>query len=175
MQNPLYFAYGSNILTKRLQQRVGYVTKHSTLKLQGYKLIFNAPGSFGSFANIIPNSQSFVEGVLYDLSQEQQRELDGYEGWPRQYKKFYFLTDYGRICYVYAYTGNAPETLPPVHYLNIILRGLKEHNLEHTLKALKKYKKLNNLKICRKKVELKRKIDNLLVLQELKKNYDHLI
>lgn len=175
MQNPLYFAYGSNILTKRLTQRVGLVTKHSTLKLVGYKLIFNAPGNFGAFANIIPSVNDFVEGVLYHLTQDQQRELDGYEGWPRQYKKFYFLTESEKICYAYVYIGNAPEILPPVHYLNIILRGLKEHNLEHTLKVLNKYKRINNLKICRKKVDLKRKIDNFLALEELRKNYNHLI
>ena len=171
MQNPLYFAYGSNLLESRLKQRVGIVRKIGTITLKNYELTFGVPGPFGSFANIKEKEGSNVQGVLYSLTQYQQRELDGYEGWPRQYKKFYFTTADNLICYAYIYEGTEQQLPPPLSYINIIIKGARENKLKETVKFLTEYKKLNlTSKPCRKKsqMDLSRKLEELLLREELK-------
>jgi len=58
--------------------------------LPGYKLTFNkvALSNDGEgYANIIVSKKSYVEGILYFLSEKQLQLLDLYEGCPRHYER----------------------------------------------------------------------------------------
>jgi len=64
--NRLYFAYGSNMSQKRLEDRVGKVNHCGIGTLKNYQFLYNKRGSNGTGkANIIPERNSEVKGVLF--------------------------------------------------------------------------------------------------------------
>ena len=70
-KNIHYFAYGSNMRTKRLKDRVGEIDMIGKAKLKNYRLTFNKLGNNGSRrANIEPRKGFFVEGVIFDLTEK---------------------------------------------------------------------------------------------------------
>lgn len=143
IKNALYFAYGSNILTSRIEERIGIVKKHSTHLLFGYKLVFNTGyDKRGLFANIIKGtSADFVEGVLYEIESYQLSLLDRYEGY--YYKKFFTIFDEVVAVYINEDERSITEGKPSLNYLNLILKGCKEHSLTYTFDILTRYKKDN--------------------------------
>lgn len=83
-----YFAYGSNMDVERMKKRVGRLPDRVPGILRGWRLEFNKeaaniPGA--GYANIIPCPDSAVEGILYAVTEEELRKLDGYEGVPNHY------------------------------------------------------------------------------------------
>ena len=85
-----YFSYGSNLSSKRMSERnVDVLDKKSGI-LEGYKFTINKKSykdpTLG-FANIIKDDNSFVEGIIYDISDESISILDSYEGYPKHYYK----------------------------------------------------------------------------------------
>lgn len=136
----LYFAYGSNMLKARLEQRVGEVTKKGNFKVHGFKLTFNAGQSAG-FANMemTGNHKDFVEGVVYEMESEQLRKLDHCEGTPHFYIRACLPYNEGkghRILFFYTSINPMYRTeLPPTaQYITTIIDGCKENCLKHTLK-----------------------------------------
>lgn len=145
MKRLLYFAYGSNLLLRRIFMRLGKVRKIRNYTLRNWELVFNAGArGFTSFANIVPQAGSEVEGVLYELRADQIRQLDGHEAF---YEKKYFVEGEDII---FVYTGdelhNHSEEKPHLEYLNILLDGCEENNLLNTYNKLVDYK-INNFKL----------------------------
>ncbi len=60
-----YFAYGSNLLTKRMHVNIKTALKHSNGLLKGYKLCFSGYANFwkGSTANIVPQIDVFLDSI----------------------------------------------------------------------------------------------------------------
>lgn len=144
MQRVLYFAYGSNLLMERLVARVGRVQTVSPHTLNGYDLVFNRYG----YADIVPNPDASVDGILYALTPEQLKELDRYE---LLYARNHFLANINgttEICCVYIGTGvRSPYSIirdkPELSYLNYILEGASKHGLVGLVNKLTSYKKAN--------------------------------
>ena len=91
-----YFAYGSNMNKERMTERKINFTSRQFAKLDGYKLVFNKKAKDGNYtyANIIVSDDEFVEGVLYEFSDEEISKLDKAEGFPIHYDKIQVnLTD----------------------------------------------------------------------------------
>jgi gamma-glutamylcyclotransferase len=138
--NYIYFAYGSNMLLERLEERVGKVKVIGTYSLKGYKMLLNC-GFHETFANIqkTGNKKDIVEGVLYDLYWWQIRILDSYEGFYKRYK----LSEKDATFYVYiSYSDaiNTKNTKPSLYYLNILLEGALRNKLYTTYNSLVDYK-----------------------------------
>jgi gamma-glutamylcyclotransferase len=75
-----YFAYGSNMDLDQTKDRIGEFKIIGITILDGYRLKFNKRSKDGSGkANIVPESESKVEGVLFDLTEEQMKEMDDCE------------------------------------------------------------------------------------------------
>jgi hypothetical protein len=138
MKKLLYFAYGSNLLSSRLEFRVGKVQKVCNYDLLGYRLTFNV---WGGFANIIPGRPNDkVEGVLYDLTDRQLKELDHYEGF--YYRKIFdpHLMG-GPLGVAYIATEEAESVdgklvRPTLDYMNVLLDGCREQGLKETYNSL---------------------------------------
>lgn len=85
----LYFAYGSNMNPERMRERgvMFYSRKH--LVLLGYSLKFNKIVSIpnAGAANIIPDQNGLVEGVLYQVTVKGIQNLDKYEHYPNEYDR----------------------------------------------------------------------------------------
>lgn len=72
----LYFAYGSNMDEAQMAERCQGAILIDKVRLDKYRFIINSRG----VASIIPDENSFVEGVVWSLREKHEQELDRYEG-----------------------------------------------------------------------------------------------
>ncbi len=79
----LYFAYGSDINLDQMAYRCPDARVVGPVTLEGYELLSRR----GGFATIGPCEGSKVHGLLWSITQECERSLDHYEGYPRFYDK----------------------------------------------------------------------------------------
>lgn len=110
-----YFAFGSNLSSKRLLQRLPDAGLGSVAILPGHSLCFrkNIQGESGKCdIAVSDNPQDLVYGIIYHLDEAEKRVLDGYEtggfayldkmvevvtlaGEPLQAVTYYAATDHG--------------------------------------------------------------------------------
>ncbi len=127
-----YFAYGSNMNPARMKARGMMVADMQPGTLQGMRLAFNkraADAPNFSCANVVYDTRSLVEGVLYRLAGiEEIGKMDYYEGTPRFYSRDIFTieTAAGAVP-AWVYIANAAvisEGLKPSQqYLQHLLAG----------------------------------------------------
>lgn len=84
MERIRYFAYGSNMDLTQMNNRCpgGYEVSDKG-ELDGWRLIINRRG----YANIIPDKNSKVFGLILNLSPSCLLSLDKYEGYPNVYNR----------------------------------------------------------------------------------------
>jgi gamma-glutamylcyclotransferase (GGCT)/AIG2-like uncharacterized protein YtfP len=134
---------------KRMEERVGSknIFDEMSATLVGYKLVFNkkAEKNGYAYANVIKDSESQVEGVLYEISENAEEILDDYEGIPKHYVSKKLMVEYYSIKFpatVYIANNNMVKNGLKVEnsYRNNLLAGSK-----HLTK--KYYKYIQNLNI----------------------------
>jgi gamma-glutamylcyclotransferase len=86
---PLYFAYGSNMDPAQMDSRAPGATVVGPGRLDGFRLEFSiySSGWDGGVANLEPDEKAHVWGVLWDVSDDDLRALDTYEGHPTFYRR----------------------------------------------------------------------------------------
>lgn len=77
-----YFAYGSNLNLGQMAGRCPESTTVQIARLEGYELAFR-----GGVLTILPKEDSHVDGLIWSISEQDERHLDRYEGFPRLYGK----------------------------------------------------------------------------------------
>jgi len=85
-----YFAYGSNMNPKRMNQRGIEFLKREHATLSGWRLEFNKIASRNpneGYANIIQDEKSVAEGIIYEIQKSDIEKLDNYEGYPNHYNR----------------------------------------------------------------------------------------
>jgi len=86
-----YFAYGSNMDKQRMLDRGVTIYGEYAAALNGWELCFNkkasGPVEGKGYANIVPQTDGIVEGILYQTDEEGIKSLDGYEGYPKDYSR----------------------------------------------------------------------------------------
>ncbi|KAL7640037.1 UNVERIFIED_CONTAM: hypothetical protein RMT77_009451 [Armadillidium vulgare] len=133
----LYFAYGSNLLSKRIHINNPSAEKLCVAVLEGYELDF---GNFssrwnGAVATITEKINNQVFGVLWTLKLEDLLNLDRQEGVKNRIYhplEVSVKTLEGNIHKARTYqltTGNKSVQRPSLVYLNVIIQGAVEHNL----------------------------------------------
>lgn len=104
------------------------------VRLDGYKLTFAGSQSNG-VATIRPAKGSHVDGVLWKISAQDEKNLDYYEGFPRLYgKETITVKDKaGNAREVMVYTMNAPycfkHAMPSASYLYGIVEGCRQNKI----------------------------------------------
>lgn len=139
-----YFAYGSNMSTPRIVERVPSTTFHTVALLQEYVLKFNKPSVDGSAKCTIEktgNPNDVVHGVVFNLLEEEKPWLDHYEGLGNGYEieQFTVQSMEQDILQVFAYVAtDKDESLKPYHwYKEHVLRGAREYGLpDYYIKAI---------------------------------------
>jgi len=128
-----YFAYGSNMDPDRMrEERKVFFLKRERAVLEGWRLLFNKikrdlPGA--GYANIVKDEGSIVEGVLYEIREEDLEKLDECEGYPRHYyrRKVKVRIEDGREVEALTYIANPDMTRsdlkPTRKYLRYLIRG----------------------------------------------------
>lgn len=85
-----YFAYGSNMNPQRMREREVRFSERIPAILKGYTLRFNKVASRNNcegFANIATDAKGVVEGVLYEIPDNDLKKLDVREGYPDHYDR----------------------------------------------------------------------------------------
>lgn len=79
---PLYAAYGSNMDPAQMSQRAPHSPTAGTGWLAGWRLTFGGEefGPEGALATVVEERGSHVFVVLYDVTAEDERNLDRWEG-----------------------------------------------------------------------------------------------
>ena len=103
-----YYAYGANLNIEIMNYRCPRAKRIINLTLPNHKLVFKG------VADIETSYGDNVEGVLWDISDEWERSLDIFEGFPHLYRKEYFTIkadgaiarDYGNVIDVMVYKMN---------------------------------------------------------------------
>lgn len=130
-----YFAYGSNLSTDQLRERIGAVRAIGAGMLRGHELVFSGYSSTrgGATASLRPSRGGAVPGQVFRVSSEQIEQLDRYEGHPTHYKRFDVTVDMdddtSLACVTYRRPTSAELGAPPMDYFVTILRGYREHRL----------------------------------------------
>ena len=132
----LYFAYGSNMNLNQMAFRCPDAEVVDTVRLEGYRLAFCMNGGGNGVATILPEEGSYVDGVLWRISERDERHLDHYEGFPYLYgKEPVVVIDQDGIRHeIMAYTMNSPykdtPAMPSKAYLEGILNGCRQNGIE---------------------------------------------
>lgn len=141
----LYFAYGSNLLAKRIHINCPSAFRAGIGKLEGYRLDFNmyAKGWKGAVATIVPTEEKTVWGAIWKIASEEMRKLDKQEGVDRgayvPLEVDVELPNGTKLkCRTYQQT-NLPKYVklsklpvdrrPSPAYLNVIIDGARESEL----------------------------------------------
>ncbi len=146
MGNLLYFAYGSNMHTGRLQRRVPSASKFKDASLPGYSLVFHKQSVDGSAkCNIVCHQISIVHGVIFIIDEEDKPALDRAEG--KGYKEK-VIEVYPDKKPVKAFTYQALESYidnslsPYKWYKALVIEGAEQHGLPD--RYLEKIKKVSS-------------------------------
>jgi len=128
-----YFAYGSNLNQRQMLERCPDSKPKFTATLHNYRLVFVGWSRRwrGGIASIRPFRGEKVLGAIYEVSEEDLKRLDRYEG-----------SDYHRLnvkvnnedgepmeAITYINTQQADETKPSPEYLAIMRQGYKDWRL----------------------------------------------
>ena len=135
MTRAQYFAFGSNMLSARLQARTESALPRGLARLPGWRLAFHKRGGDGSGkCDICPgNASDYVLGIVYDIDAGQLPELDRFEG--SGYRRTSIDVSYGdRVwpCATYrAVDGFIDPSLRPFDwYHRLVVTGLIEHGAD---------------------------------------------
>ena len=127
MKNKLYIAYGSNLNLPQMEKRCPAAKVLGASDIKDYALVFRG-GRYGAVATIEPCEGSSVPVLLWEITPEDEKALDVYEGYPSFYGKetMDLLLD-GRTvpAMVYVMTPGHRPGYPSDIYYNTIHDGYK--------------------------------------------------
>jgi|SRR5665213_1047403 len=131
----LYFAYGSNMLTRRLRARAPSALAVGTGFVEGYRLTFDKVSrdrSGKANVELTDNSSDRVYGVLFTIDAEEESILDRAEGVGKGYRKteIQVVTPKSTaLAVTYVATEKDPACQPYQWYLALVVAGAVEHSL----------------------------------------------
>ena len=124
-----YFAYGSNMLVQRLQQRVCSAVDQGSAWLDDYTWRCNKLGMDGTAkANLIDKPGARVFGVLYMINPSDWLLLDQVEGGYRRFEVDVCCAGKAHKAWTYISTLLTEQAAKST-YLDYILQGAEEHSL----------------------------------------------
>ena len=81
----LYFAYGANLNVEHMEYRCPKAKPICTMNLPEWRLVFR------NVADIEPAKGQSVSGLLWTITDDCEKALDIFEGYPHLYRKEYFM------------------------------------------------------------------------------------
>ena len=133
METKIYAAYGSNMNLEQMAVRCPAAKVIGTGTLEDYRLTFR--GLYKGVANIEPCKGKEVPIVLWEITEDCERALDMYEGYPRLYeKKEIKVKSKGKskkaMAYVMTEEFTNKPNLPTDYYLGVINQGYLDNEIE---------------------------------------------
>jgi gamma-glutamylcyclotransferase (GGCT)/AIG2-like uncharacterized protein YtfP len=122
----LYFAYGMNNNTEEMAHRC------PGAKSLGHARLINHSFRFARHADVEPCDNSFVDGVLWEITDDTLVALDALEGYPYPYTRFSIMvhTDRGSdTALVYQMVDQSFEQSPSTYYYNLVTEGYVQNSV----------------------------------------------
>lgn len=127
-----YFAYGSNLSKKQMQEHCPDSKPIFIATLPNYKLVFVGWSRQwrGGIASVKPLREEKVLGAIYQVSERDLKRLDSYQGYPGSYRRLnvtVFDEDGNPVeAVTYIKAGQLEETPPSKEYLAIVQQGYRD-------------------------------------------------
>lgn len=131
----LYFAYGSNMERVGFKRRCPRGKFVSAAKLRDHDITFTQSSTMwgGGAADLKPTPGRVVEGVLWEVGEQDLKALDQYEGVPNDYLRKTVTVERkdGQLCEAFAYLVARPGGYrpPSKRYIRLLVQGAEEHGL----------------------------------------------
>ena len=138
-----YLADGSNLNVAQMRWRCPDARALGTATIEDYRLLFKGSKT-GSYLTIEAQEGAQVPVAVWEVSDEDEKRLDRYEGFPTfYYKKELDLTFTGiktgkkrkRKCFVYIMHEDRPIGIPSRSYVETCIEGYRDFGFN--LKYLK--------------------------------------
>lgn len=131
----LYVAYGSNLHLGQMAYRCPEAKVYGAGVLKNYELTFWGNWGRNGVATVIPKTGTDVPVGIWEISKNDERNLDIYEGWPRLYRKedIEVTMEDGSIVTAMVYIMNENgmrDTYPSDSYFNTIATGYKSFGFD---------------------------------------------
>lgn len=124
----LYVAYGSNLHIVQMARRCPDARIYGSGIIKDYRL------AFYNVASILPQKGTDVPVGVWEISEEDEKALDRYEGFPHLYRKenIDVVMDNGKTvnAMVYIMNRSGEESGPEKHYYDTIYSGYRSFNLD---------------------------------------------
>ena len=128
-----YFAYASNLNRKQMKERCPDSQPLFSAVLPNYKLVFSGWSRQwrGGTATIQFSRGDKVRGAVYEISEQDLRRLDNYEGKDYQHLNVTVFNEDDEAIPAMAYikTARAEDTKPSAEYLTVIQQGYRDWQL----------------------------------------------
>jgi hypothetical protein len=138
----VHFAYGANMVTARMRERVPSATPIGIGRLVGHALRWDkrspVDGSGKCDAEATDRDEDTVWGVLFTLAECDKPALDAAEGLDAGYteKQVKILTECGPITAITYCAVDKDPTLRPYHwYKDLVITGAREHALPNRYRS----------------------------------------
>lgn len=126
MKQHLYFSYGMNTNVGGMAQRCPAAVSHGRARLLDHVFRFSGP------ADVVKCPGSYVEGVLWTITDQCLAALDLLEGYPYYYNRRHRpVRINGRVVHALVYfmqPGNLDHP-PSAGYFNMVEEGYREHGV----------------------------------------------
>ena len=122
-----YFAYGMNTNLDQMAARCPGAVCLGPAWIDNYALVFR------HFADIEPEVDSYCDGVLWEITDNNLVALDVLEGYPYHYTRFSVVvnTDRGSdTALFYQMVDQSFEQPPSNHYFNTVYEGYEQNNVD---------------------------------------------
>ena len=125
MEKKIYIAYGSNLNLEQMKRRCPDSRVIGTAMLENYEL------EFRGVATVVPKKGSAVPILVWEISPQDEKNLDKYEGVPLMYRKEEYEIDLnGQKVTGMAYVMNGGQiSAPGLGYQRVIAQGYHENHL----------------------------------------------
>ena len=129
-----YLAYGSNLNKEQMAHRCPDAKPVCGYIVMNYQPVFRR-----GFLTIEPKKGAKVPCGIWEISDQDEKNLDRYEGFPRFYRKERFLAMVpdpeeltGKLVTVLAYVMNDgfPLEVPSDHYFYTVMHGYSDFSLD---------------------------------------------
>ena len=133
-----YIAYGSNLNVTQMVRRCPGAKPIGTAELEHNTLYFRGSGS-GYYLTIEPKIGSRVPVAVWEVTAEDEKALDRYEGYPRFYYKHDFdlavtlldsRTTKELRCFAYIMTEGRDVGLPTPYYMETCIQGYRDFGFD---------------------------------------------
>ena len=122
-----YFAYGMNTNLTQMAARCPGAVCLGPAWINNYALVFR------HFADIEPEVDSYCDGVLWEITEDNLVALDALEGYPYHYTRFSVVvnTDHGSgTALVYQMVDQSFEQPPSNHYFLTVYEGYEQNSVD---------------------------------------------